>query len=130
MFAKILQTHACVHIHPNNASGISSVLGIEIPRALEITFHRKGRIKAKTYKQEFPHQLDFDNTEMDHLALPKSGTQTKMVDDLSLTTVKRHVVFVNVTIVIFFINIGPLPGNVICLRKRLLQRFHGNESCL
>lgn len=37
-FRKILQTHICVHIHPNNCCGVYSHMGIDIPRVAEFTF--------------------------------------------------------------------------------------------
>ena len=40
-FDKILQTHACIHIHPNNCCGSLRKGGIEIPRVLEFTFLRQ-----------------------------------------------------------------------------------------
>lgn len=58
---KILQTHICVHIHPNNCCGISTQFGIEIPRVAEFTFYRKDRIKKLDKSLKFPHKLDFDN---------------------------------------------------------------------
>lgn len=72
VFNKILQTHACVHIHPNNCCGISNRLGLEIPRIAEFTFLRKDRLTSNSYQNHFPHELDFDNTENEHIVLPKA----------------------------------------------------------
>jgi hypothetical protein len=36
VFQKLLQTHTCVHIHPNNYGGIEKLSGIEIPRLAEL----------------------------------------------------------------------------------------------
>ncbi len=58
---KILKTHICVHIHPNNYFGISTQFGIEIPRLAEFTFYRKDRIIHLEKSLKFPHNLDFDN---------------------------------------------------------------------
>lgn len=69
VFEKILQTHYCVHIHPNNCCGIDDKFGIEIPRVAEITFLRKDRVKNKSYANQFPHPLDFDNTENEPIQL-------------------------------------------------------------
>lgn len=38
VFNKILKTHSCVHIHPNNYEKIYSKNGIQIPRVMEFTF--------------------------------------------------------------------------------------------
>lgn len=71
-FRKILQTHVCVHIHPNNYNGIDSRLGVEIPKLAEFTFVRKDRVFTEKYATQFPHELDFDNSEKEHFALPKN----------------------------------------------------------
>ena len=72
-FDKILQTHACVHIHPNNnclpplRKG-----GVEIPELLEFTFLRRDRIGNTSYQKTFPHPLDCDNiAKKPTLDLPK-----------------------------------------------------------
>ena len=72
VFKKILQSHNCVHIHPNNFRGIDSQLGIEIPRLAEFTFLRNDRILNKEYQKEFPNKLDVDNTDKEHISLPKN----------------------------------------------------------
>jgi hypothetical protein len=72
VFDKILQTHICVHIHPNNCCGIDSQFGVEIPRVAEFTFIRKDRIKNKKFANCFPHKLDYDNTENESISLPKN----------------------------------------------------------
>lgn len=71
VFYKILQTHACVHIHPNNCCGVESILDIAIPRLAEFTFIRKDRIKNIEYASNFPHPLDYDNTNNPTITLPK-----------------------------------------------------------
>lgn len=69
-FEKILQTHACVHIHPNNCCGILDLEDAPIPRVAEFTFLRKDRISNSSPATVFPHPLDFDNTGNPTLPLP------------------------------------------------------------
>ena len=71
VFNKILQTHLCVHIHPNNCCGIHSRNGIQTPRVAEFTFLRKDRISPSKFESRFPHEFDFDNTINEHITLPK-----------------------------------------------------------
>ncbi|MCF0071397.1 FkbM family methyltransferase [Dyadobacter sp. CY261] len=71
VFGKILQTHTCVHIHPNNCIGLYKRLNIEIPPIAEFTFLRNDRFVKKSRQTEFPHPLDFDNMKREHIALPK-----------------------------------------------------------
>ena len=58
---KLLQHHTCVHIHPNNASGIYEINNIPIPRTMEFTFLRNDRITEQMPISNFPHHLDVDN---------------------------------------------------------------------
>jgi len=51
-----------VHIHPNNCCGSVKRRGIEVPRILEFTFYNKNRVMETTYRVDFPHILDRDNT--------------------------------------------------------------------
>jgi len=60
-FEKILQTHTCVHIHPNNSSPAVVKNGIEIPPAMEFTFLRAEREGSRALATDFPHPLDGDN---------------------------------------------------------------------
>jgi len=69
-FEKILQTHRCVHIHPNNYAGSTEYLGLEIPDLMEFTFMRKDRFHSSCYAPVFPHPLDGDNTASCSLPLP------------------------------------------------------------
>lgn len=62
-YEKILQTHSCVHAHPNNGRGTVKTRGIETPLNMEFTFLRKDRIKESSYATTFPHPLDCDNVE-------------------------------------------------------------------
>ena len=70
-FHKILQTHTCIHIHPNNCCGQVSKGGLDIPRVAEFTFLRNDRIIDLSPVTTFPHQLDCDNTDNPPLPLPK-----------------------------------------------------------
>lgn len=70
-FDKILQTHACIHIHPNNCCGSLRKGDIEIPRVLEFTFLRHNRTGNTSYQKIFPNTLDFDNTKNQTLELPR-----------------------------------------------------------
>ena len=60
-FEKILQTHSCVHVHPNNGRGSIRRADIEMPLNMEFTFLRKDRIQNFDYAKKFPHPLDSDN---------------------------------------------------------------------
>ncbi|HAV12217.1 MAG TPA: hypothetical protein DCX06_01810 [Opitutae bacterium] len=63
VFDKILQTHSCVHVHPNNWRGSVKKGDIEIPLNMEFTFLRKDRIQNPSYAKTFPHPLDTDNVD-------------------------------------------------------------------
>jgi hypothetical protein len=77
IFDKILQTHHCVHIHPNNYRGIFTHEGIAIPEVSEFTFLRNDRDSFKNYQTQFPHKLDFPNyTEGKNIILPKNWYQS------------------------------------------------------
>ena len=68
---KILKTHSCVHIHPNNSSGDFEKSGVNLPPTMEFTFLRHDRISCKSHRSNFPHPLDRDNTERASISLPK-----------------------------------------------------------
>jgi hypothetical protein len=70
-FEKILQTHACVHIHPNNSSPLLKKGGLAIPPLAEFTFLRRDRAFGPGHAAQFPHPLDGDNTDRPHFALPR-----------------------------------------------------------
>lgn len=70
MFAKLLQTHAVVHIHPNNCCGSVKSAGLEIPRFAEFTWLRRDRFRATGFRTTFPHPLDRPNVAKKPLALP------------------------------------------------------------
>lgn len=69
-FEKILQTHTCVHIHPNNHQKPLNKGGLSIPPVAEFTFLRNDRISNATYAKDFPHPLDFDTANSSHFPLP------------------------------------------------------------
>ncbi len=69
-FYKILQTHFCVHIHPNNCCGVTRVRGLTIPRVMEFTFVRRDRYEPLSRQTAFPHPLDVDNTSKKPVVLP------------------------------------------------------------
>jgi len=70
MFEKILQTHSCVHNHPNNYCGSVKIGEIEIPLDIELTFLRNNRIRNASLTTSFPHPLDFNNSSGNTLVLP------------------------------------------------------------
>ena len=70
-FYKILQTHSCVHIHPNNCCGSLTKYGLKIPQIMEFTFLRNDRIINSSFANIFPHPLDSDNYSKPHMSLPK-----------------------------------------------------------
>ena len=69
-FDKILQTHACVHIHPNNCCESLQKDGLTIPPVMEFTFMRNDRIKKTSHTKTYPNPLDYDNTAKPPLILP------------------------------------------------------------
>jgi hypothetical protein len=74
-FEKLLESHTCVHIHPNNAGGVSSVAGVSLPRIAEFTFLRNDRIDRSRarFATQFPHPLDAENVDRrSPLPLPSS----------------------------------------------------------
>jgi len=77
-FDKILQSHYCAHIHPNNTSGMTKIFDIEVPKTMEFTFIRKDRIKKSGYQRIFPHPLDFENAkDKPNLVLPQCWYRSK-----------------------------------------------------
>ena len=60
-FDRVLQTHTCVHIHPNNCCGIKYQNDIAIPRVIEMTLLRNDRVRLVDKPLAFPHKLDYDN---------------------------------------------------------------------
>ncbi len=70
-FEKLLTSHACVHIHPNNAGPVQSYAGLEIPTLAEFTFLRRDRVTHPRPATLFPHPLDSDNTQQPSVVLPR-----------------------------------------------------------
>ena len=70
VFEKILQTHTCVHIHPNNYYPIFKKYGLEIPPLAEFTFLRNDRVFDPVPALKFPNPLDCDNTDNASQRLP------------------------------------------------------------
>lgn len=70
VFRKLLSTHTCVHIHPNNFAQPKKLLDLEVPPLMEFTFLRKDRINSRSFRSVFPHSLDSDNTSKVSLPLP------------------------------------------------------------
>ena len=61
-FAKLLKSHSCVHIHPNNCCGTLNVDDIVMPKVCEFTFLRNDRGVLQEFVDSLPHELDQDNT--------------------------------------------------------------------
>jgi hypothetical protein len=70
VFDKLLQTHACVHIHPNNGGGVLRMGGLAIPPVMEFTFQRRDRLLNPVPRRDFPCPLDRDNTPHATVPLP------------------------------------------------------------
>ncbi len=62
-FSKLLETHSCVHIHPNNYSKLHIFNGIEIPPLAEFTFYRNDYNAMPDYEGNYPNILDSKNVE-------------------------------------------------------------------
>ncbi len=72
VFEKILQTHVCVHIHPNNYCSPIQKEGLIIPPVMEFTFLRNDRVNQSWFRGDFPNPLDYDNfNHIPSLTLPK-----------------------------------------------------------
>lgn len=71
-FEKLLTTHACVHIHPNNFCRPITVGDFELLSLAEFTFLRRDRLVNSSHVNKFPHPLDSDNTDKPSFALPRS----------------------------------------------------------
>ena len=69
-FEKVLQTHFCVHLHPNNCCGAIKKDGLEIPKIMEFTFLRRDCLREERRQSRFPNPLDRDNTPKESLPLP------------------------------------------------------------
>ena len=69
---RVLKTHACVHIHPNNCSRVMVKDGIGIAPVVEVTFLRRDRFEDAEPAVTFPHSLDRDNVKGNSLVLPRN----------------------------------------------------------
>lgn len=58
VFGKLLQSHICVHSHPNPYGGMVSRFGVDMPKHVEMTFLRRDRGISDHYVQTLPHPLD------------------------------------------------------------------------
>ena len=71
IFKRILTSHVCVHLHPNNWCGTFERAGVTIPRVMEFTFLRKDRIIGELQPiNGLPHPLDTDNKDKPSIVLP------------------------------------------------------------
>lgn len=69
-FRKLMQTHVCVHNHPNNINPAKTIGNITIPSVTEMTFLRKDHATKLSPATVFPHPLDCDNSSKKSLPLP------------------------------------------------------------
>ena len=58
---KLFTSFAPVHLHANNASPTRVILGLEIPKLLEITYIRRDGQKFSVSNEEFPGEFDTPN---------------------------------------------------------------------
>jgi hypothetical protein len=70
VFAKLLQSFVCVHVHPNNVCPTLTVKGLEILQMAELTFLRRDRVTDWRFATAFPHPLDCDNTSKTAVVVP------------------------------------------------------------
>jgi len=70
-FEKLLQTHVCVHNHPNNINPAKKIGKITLPSVTEMTFLRRDRAEKISPATIFPHPLDSDNSRKKTIPLPK-----------------------------------------------------------
>ncbi len=63
IFEKLYENFSICHVHPNNATGISSIYGVEVPHIMEVTFVRNDYCKELSNGKNIslPHKLDRDN---------------------------------------------------------------------
>lgn len=72
VFERLTKYFDVVHIHPNNYAPIEKRGGISIPPLMEMTFHRKDRVRSRVVRRDFPHVLDRDNTSNVPVVLPET----------------------------------------------------------
>ncbi len=70
-FEKLLQTHVCVHNHPNNINPSKKIGRVTLPSVTEMTFLRRDRADQLSPAVIFPHPLDSDNSSKRAQPLPK-----------------------------------------------------------
>ena len=63
LLAKLNETHASIHAHPNNCCGdsIETETGLNIPNVIEVTYLRRDRFtgdKSQYIQSQLPHPLD------------------------------------------------------------------------
>ena len=61
LLRRLREIFEVVHIHPNNARGIRSIGGVDMPQTLEVTFLRKDRVTQCKPVAQLPHPLDQAN---------------------------------------------------------------------
>lgn len=71
VFKKLLDTHVCVHLHPNNYYPLFEFEELAIPPLLEITLVRRDRCPVNMGRAVLPHSLDVDNTSNPPVELPR-----------------------------------------------------------
>jgi len=62
-FSKLLKGHYVAYLHANNSMTSTSVGSLIIPEILEITFHRRDRIREKPRPLHIPTCLDYDSVQ-------------------------------------------------------------------
>jgi len=60
-FKRLHETHAIVHLHPNNCRAPRKWLGLRIHPVMEITMLRRDRVRRMTPVRTLPHPLDRSN---------------------------------------------------------------------
>ena len=70
-FRKLLISHRCVHIHPNNVSSCLRFRDLTVPDVMEFTFARRDLVKDGEFVTAFPHSLDTANLDGAELVLPR-----------------------------------------------------------
>lgn len=68
---RLLDSHAVVHLHPNNCCGEIDHRGLRIPRVLEVTLLRRDRVRGSSPVDYVVHPLDRDNTPNQSLVLDR-----------------------------------------------------------
>lgn len=63
VFRKLLGTHLCTHIHPNNVAPFFCHAGLTVPSVMEFTFMRQDALRVVGTACTFPHALDSRNNQ-------------------------------------------------------------------